>query len=136
CMRALGRGEILSSLPVLPDCHVLLARGGVGSSTAEAYKAADAAGFVPGPDNLVDIMESGDLAAICSNTFNRFEDTAPYAAPIKEIMLSCGALTSMLTGSGSAVFGIFNDENMAKTAEDKLGESGYWTALCRPVAEF
>ena len=68
--------------------------------------------------------------------FNRFEDTAPYAAPIKEIMLSCGALTSMLTGSGSAVFGIFDDLEKAKDAADRLDKNGYWTALCAPMGEF
>lgn len=136
CMLARGRGEILTELPVLPECYIVIAKGGAGSSTAKAYEAADKNGFTPKINTLDKPLKNRDLVQICNNTFNRFEDTALYAHQIKDIMFKCGALTSLLSGSGSAVFGIFNDREKAGDAADKLGKLGYWSSVSVPIDSF
>ncbi len=136
CMLAKGRGEILSPLDPLPDCTILIAKGDGGSSTAKAYAMADSAGFTPRENTLIEPLASGDLYALSDRVFNRFEDTAPYTLPIKETMASSGALCSLLSGSGSAVFGIFDNKENAEKARDMLKGKGYFTALCEPVGKF
>jgi hypothetical protein len=57
-------------------------------------------------------IEEGDLKGICKNISNVFEDVIvkkyPVIGGIKSTMMNNGALASAMTGSGSAVFGIFS----------------------------
>ena len=133
CMHATGRGEILSSLPCLPDCRILIIKGDAGTSTAAAYAAADAVGFTPEVNRLNARLYDGNLKEICKHTFNRFEDTAPYLPPLKDALLSNSALTAMLSGSGSAVFAIFDDPEAAKKSRDEFTSKGYFAEICTPV---
>ena len=133
CMHASGRGEILSALPCLPDCHILIIKGDAGTSTAAAYAAADAVGFTPELNRLSGTLETSDLNEICKHTFNRFEDTAPYVTSLKDALLSNGALTALLSGSGSAVFAIFDDLKSAEAAREKFIGKGYFAKICTPV---
>ena len=56
--------------------------------------------------------------------YNVFEDVPDRrfstVSQIKCTMLDCGALSSIMTGTGSAVFGIFDDERAARSAVDAL----------------
>lgn len=133
CMLAKGRGEILSPLAPMPDCTILIAKGEGGSSTAKAYAAADSQGFIPKENDIIEPLNTGDLYTLSDRLFNRFEDTAPYALPIKDVMTSCGALSSLLSGSGSAVFGIFDDKEKAERAKELLILKGYFAETCVPV---
>ena len=49
------------------------------------------------------------------------------------IMKKHGALGTLLSGSGSAVFGIFDDTKAAKDAEKQLKDTGADAFLCVPV---
>lgn len=133
CMHATGRGEVLSPLPALPDCYVLIVKGDKGTSTAAAYAAADAVGFIPETNRISDSLATGDLKDICNNTFNRFEDTAPYVADIKTLLTDAGALTALLSGSGSAVFGIFNNLELAENARNTFIGKEYFAHISRPI---
>ena len=57
--------------------------------------------------------------------YNVFEDVPDrrHAAisDIKSVLLDNGALGAVMTGTGSAVFGIFDDETTARKACEKLG---------------
>ena len=69
-------------------------------------------------------LETGDLGGIVRRMYNVFEDVPDRRrsaiAGIKSAMLDSGALGSIMTGTGSAVFGIFDDPDTAKTACDRL----------------
>lgn len=134
CMLATGRGEILSPLPALPNCYILIVKGDKGTSTAAAYAAADAVGFSPEKNSLSDALVTRDLSKICALTFNRFEDTAPYAEDIKNSLFSLSALTALLSGSGSAVFAVFDNLDYAEIARDEFIRKGYFAHICRPIA--
>ena len=47
-------------------------------------------------------------------------------------MTSYNALTAHMSGSGSAVYGIFTDKHNAEQCCIKLKKGGYFTALCNP----
>lgn len=134
--RATGVGEVLSSVPGLPDCTVLIAKPAVGVSTAAAYAAVDAHPFGSGvaSDLLVAALKARDLAAVGRHLSNGFERVLrlPEVASICETAQSYGALGSRMTGSGSAVFALFQDASKAEVCRKALSEQGIETFLCVP----
>ncbi len=137
-----GRGEIIEECKSLPDCAILLAKGISGVQTKGAYKRlddtyGDYSSRGKGASKCLDAMESGDLSAICDSMFNIFEDIVisddPTVKALKEEIKAGGALASMMSGSGSAVFGIFDDEAKANETKSKLTEKGIWAVVCRPL---
>ena len=109
-----GRGERLMSLPPLPPRPVILAVPPIHVSTREAYGwLGRARGEAPARPNVPgDAFESWESAARhAENDF--FEPVAqrhPVIRRIRDSLLDRGARIAMLTGSGSAVFGIFDSE--------------------------
>ncbi len=122
-----GIGEILNPFPSLPDCHIVIS-GGVGKvSTPEAYRIIDntpprASGDIQA---LRTTMEKGNLNEIGKHLYNRFEDTLPSCQEVKKVFTENGALGTLMSGSGSAVFGLFDTENGAKSAQNGLLNAGY-----------
>lgn len=126
-MLAEGIGEILSPFPSLPDCHIVIS-GGVGKvSTPEAYRVIDntppsARGDI---NALREAVEQGNLAKIGKHLYNRFEDTLPSCQAVKKCFIENGAIGTLMSGSGSAVFGLFDTEKDAKTAQNGLISAGF-----------
>ena len=79
-------------------------------------------------------LEKGDLAGLCGSLYNVFEEVTalPELSEIRQELRRSGALAAMMTGSGSAVFGIFPEEAAAKAAAEKMAESR-WTIGCRGI---
>ena len=126
-MLAEGIGEILSPFPSLPECHIVIS-GGVGKvSTPEAYRLID--NTLPSANGDIEALrkaiESGDLKEIGKHLYNRFEDTLPSCQEVKNCFAENGAIGTLMSGSGSAVFGIFETEEDAKTAQNGIINAGY-----------
>ncbi len=126
---ARGRGEILEDLPPLPDCRIVVCKPEFSISTPELFKKLDSAPVRHHPDTagILKALGDGDLRAICRRMYNVFEDVGDRrmrtVAQIKSRMLDYGALGSIMTGTGSAVFGVFTEEAAAdKAAEELRGE--------------
>lgn len=123
-MSATGIGSILSPLPDMPDCHIVIVMPDFRISTAEAYNRSDSLGydFTKSMENMTGAICSERLAQTAAALYNRFEDVAGIdeISEIKEMMLRSGALGALMTGSGSAVFGIFDDRDKASSCEDNL----------------
>lgn len=109
-----GRGERLMSLPSLPVRPVVLAIPPIHVSTREAYGWLEReSGEAPEPPGIPgDAFASWDNAA--RHAENDFSEAVAVRHPvirrIRESLLERGAKIAMLTGSGSAVFGIFDSE--------------------------
>lgn len=138
-----GRGETIDPSDPLPDCTILIAKGKEGVKTPGAYRALDEMFGDYGERNLLakkclEAMSSGNLEKIGEAAFNIFEDVtipnAPEIQAIKNKMLDNGAVFSLMSGSGSAVFGVFTKEENAKKCNDDLKDIGIWTSLCKPVS--
>ena len=135
CRRAQGRGEILSPLPPMPKCRILIAIGRDRISTGWAYSQLDSRPFSDTGNRIPDALSSGSLEGICSSMYNCFETLTDTHKEIKRIMLACGALGAMMSGSGPSVFGIFSpgDRGSLDKARMLLAAREYDTYVCEPV---
>lgn len=130
-------GEILSPLPELGECYIVLAKPERGVSTKEAYDAFDNAPSVRHLDicGMLYAASQGDLYEICRRTKNVFEQLieVPERVPIKSIMNRHGALSACMSGSGPTVYGIFDDESKAQSAAESLKSVVKEIYITRPV---
>ncbi len=122
-----GRGEVLTPLPALPPCHIVLCKPGFPISTPELFQRADSVKLRRRPDTagLIAALEAGDLGGVARRLYNVFEDVLPprpaaQVADIKNAFLSHGALGASMSGSGPTVFGIFGQEAPAQAAYEEL----------------
>ena len=129
-----GIGEIMTDVPPLPDCFIVIGKGDEGISTKEAYEKIDCSPNAADCDFDVSIF-SGDIRKIASHCSNAFSKVSPVddIRRIRGLMLGCGALCSVMSGSGSAVFGIFTDLSEASQAQAILEEDGYYSKTCTPL---
>lgn len=128
CCRCEGVGERLTELPLLPDCFLVICQPPVGMSTPRAYALIDR--YPPArrraTPRMIQALERGDLRQIGKGLANRFDETMRLrqVLEIKGLMSSAGALGAMMTGSGSAVYGIFDREQNANSCAQLLESSG------------
>lgn len=117
-MLATGIGTTLSPLPPLPDCFFVIAKPAFGISTAAAYAAVDNAPFLPATDAMQKALQTGDLAAVGAAMENRFAQVLCLADVDRlcDALRKAGALGACMTGSGSAVIGLFETKTAALAA--------------------
>ena len=110
---ATGRGEKMETLPDMPACEFLICKPDFSISTPELFRRLDQSGMRCHPDTagIVAALGDGDLDRICRRMYNVFEDVDDRRMrTVKEIkgrLLDHGALGAIMTGTGSAVFGVF-----------------------------
>lgn len=123
-----GIGEILTPLPSLPKCFVLIAKPPINVSTKFVYTNLRANELTchPDIDGQIRALQDGDLEAVCKKMGNVLETVTIPAYPIiqtiKDKMMQCGAVNAMMSGSGPTVFGIFNEREQAERAAELLRE--------------
>jgi len=137
-MMVRGIGNILSHLPNLADCHIVVAKPDDSVSTKEAYAAVDNYEgdlIHPETDDICGDICAEDIASLASRLCNVFEQALalPGSLALRDIMLQNDALGACMTGSGSAVFGIFEDEDDAKRCCDALRKTCDNVYLTEPV---
>lgn len=126
-----GIGEKLSTIPAMPDCHILIAKPGIHVSTKFVYEnlVLDENTVHPDIDRMIAAMKKRDLGELCEHIGNVLETVTipahPQIAAIKECMMEHGALGSLMSGSGPTVFGIFDDPEKASFAKEKCRELPY-----------
>jgi 4-diphosphocytidyl-2-C-methyl-D-erythritol kinase len=136
-----GRGEKLKSLPVLPGCHIVICKPHFSFSTPELFKRIVCEKISSRPDTkgIIAALNNGDLAGVARRMYNVFEDVLPKGstdvADIKSAMLDYGALGVVMTGSGPAVFGLFDNEVGAIEAHRGLSERFKECFLTEPVGK-
>lgn len=112
-----GIGEVLTSLPPIPDCHILIAKPTISVSTKFVYEHLDAAGLNRHPDidGMVAAIQNGELAGITERMENVLETVTipeyPVIEEIKKCMKENGAMNALMSGSGPTVFGIYREED-------------------------
>lgn len=133
-----GIGEILTPLPPLPRCYILLAKPPVNVSTKMVYEKLDSCQIPEHPDidGLMDGLKNQDLEKVASSMGNVLEKVTieeyPVIDKIKQVMKENGALNAMMSGSGPTVFGIYRERAKARAAaarirEQKLAKQVYVT---------
>ena len=123
---ATGRGERLESLPPMPDCAFLVCKPDFSISTPELFRKLDQGSLRCHPDTagILEALRLGDLGRICRRMYNVFEDVDDRrlrtVQEIKGRLLDVGALGAIMTGTGSAVFGVFAPGAVPAGAADAL----------------
>ena len=129
---AAGRGEILTDLPPLPDCWIVLCKPPFPIPTPMLFARADSVAIRHRPDipGMRKALENGDLEGVAGRLGNVFEEVLPPECgavfAIRDALLAAGALGAGMSGSGPTVFEIFREEGLARAAQKKtlpLGES-------------
>ncbi len=131
-----GVGEEIRPLSPLPPCTIVVAQPDEGVSTAAAYGALDAAETLCRPDHEAALaaLRRGDLEGLCREVENVFEAVVALdgVAAIRAQMEEFSPLCSRMTGSGSAVFAVFADEQKAAACLSALQRHWPRAFLCRP----
>lgn len=123
---ARGIGEILTSLPTPPECHVIIAKPPVSVSTAFVYGniRPDKIERRPDIEAMVSAIKTQDLYKLAESLYNVMEDITvpqyPIIQEIKTVMLDNGALNSIMSGSGPTVFGLYDDIEKAEQTVELL----------------
>lgn len=124
-----GIGEILTPLPPMPACHLLIGKPAVNVSTKFVYTnlRADEITDHPDIDGMIEAIRMADLHGIVSRMENVLERVTipeyPVIDEIKKHMKKHGALGALMSGSGPTVFGVFDDGEKAKRAAAELRKS-------------
>ncbi len=130
-----GIGELLMPIAPMPKCSIIICEGSGKVSTPEAYRIIDntpplCAGDI---DGFISALTAGDITEMSRFLYNRFEDTLPSCAEMKKLLSENGACGALMSGSGSAVYGIFRTAKEAESAFEKLKEKGLSAYLCETV---
>ena len=138
-MLAEGIGEELRPLAPMPHCWVVLCKPPFAVSTKDVYRAMDEVDIKKRPDTagMVKALEKGDYSGVCRRLSNVMElVTATKRRQIGEIkafLTENGADGTLMSGSGPTVYGLFSDENRAKTAAKMLSRRFADTFLTETV---
>ena len=123
-----GIGEILTPLPDMPKCHVLLSKPPISVSTKLVYEKLDSYDSIEHPDidGIIKGLKDGDIKKVAASMGNVLENVTieehPVIEEIKNVMRKEGALNAMMSGSGPTVFGLFEDKKKAKKAAARIKE--------------
>ena len=118
-----GRGERLTALRNAPRLYAAVCKPDFPISTPALFQRSDRVSLTDRPDTaaMLAALEAGDAAALCAKVKNVFEQVLPdeqraRIEDIKRALLVHGAECAAMTGSGSAVFGLFREEDVCRAA--------------------
>ena len=118
-----GRGEKLTVLKPAPRFFVAVCKPDFPISTPALFARVDGVALSDRPDTdaMLSAIEYGNADALYENVSNVFEQALPEAQrarieEIKRTLAENGALCAAMTGSGSAVFGLFREEDACRSA--------------------
>lgn len=118
--RARGIGELLEPLPLGAPLHLVIAKPAAGVSTKALFSALTLPQPQPETARAVAALANGDAEALAPLLFNALEESAVSLVPqirrLGDALLALGALGARMTGSGSAVFGLFSSGETASRA--------------------
>lgn len=133
--RTTGIGESLQSCDYQYNYWLIVIQPCPGLSTARVFSLWKQDSCVhPDTDKALHALETGSLDLLCSSIGNVLQPVSETLRP--EIAKCCsdlkteGAQTALMTGSGSAVFGVFRSARDARKAFEKLSSRYKTVFLC------
>lgn len=134
-----SKGEVLTPIKVKKKYRIIIARPKKGNNTKEVYSKYDelVSSNSCDIDLLIKGLENNNLELIKSNLVNDLEESAilmnPDIQKAKDIMKEKGIDISMMTGSGSCVFGICDDNKKIEEANNSLSKQGFKTFITKTM---
>jgi 4-diphosphocytidyl-2-C-methyl-D-erythritol kinase len=121
-----GVGDVLTSLPAPPAHHLVLAKPARSADTGKIYRAYDATRTesARSVEPVVSALRSKSVPALATAVGNDLALVArgvvPDVVALERELLLSGALGASMSGSGTAVYGVFDDEAAAESAKDTV----------------
>ena len=121
-----GIGEIITPIKSFKDKIIVLVKPAFGVSTKEVYKNFNLEKVKQHPktSEIINAIENDDLNFVANNMKNLLENVTlrkhKILIKIKEEMNACGAINSMMSGSGPTVFAFFDDMLKAQRCFEKM----------------
>ena len=121
-----GIGEIITPIKSFKDKIIVLVKPAFGVSTKEVYKNFNLEKVKQHPKTaeIINAIENDNLNFVASNMKNLLENVTlrkhKILIKIKEEMNACGAINSMMSGSGPTVFAFFDDMLKAQKCFEKM----------------
>lgn len=133
--RAEGIGEVLTPVRGM-KLHLVVAKPGEGVSTKKLFSLLKLPRKMADNTACIKALADGDLDALGPTLYNALEEPAialvPEIGRVKEALLGAGARAASMTGSGSAVFGLFDTKEAAEAALPALKEFSF-ARVCESV---
>lgn len=123
-----GIGELLTPLPPMPQCQILIAKPGISVSTKYVYENLKLNTLGPEAhpdiDGITEAIRSGDFYGVSGRLGNILETVSipghPVIGDIKNRMRELGAVNALMSGSGPTVFGLFTSPAAAQNAYEEM----------------
>ena len=139
--RATGRGETIEPLSDAPAAHLVIVKPNASVSTRNAYNALNSPALTSSNAKPIllrsqasDDSVSFDLNALHNDFAAVIFQLKPEIERAKNALLKSGARAAMLSGSGSSVFGIFENQNAQERAIQAIELEAGWRAFpCKTV---
>jgi 4-diphosphocytidyl-2-C-methyl-D-erythritol kinase len=134
---ARGRGDLLEPCPVRASGWVVAAWPGIPLGTSAVYALYEPQ---PGAHERVESLVaapfgSADVTHLASLIENDLapaaEQLCPPISALRARLMDAGAAGAAMSGSGSAVFGLFAREDAARAAAEQIAPAAPWTAVGR-----
>lgn len=129
-----GIGDRLEFVDIQPDMYIVTVYPGFQSSTAEAYRFCE-----PYQDealNVREILLNESPTEWSTFLVNDLEppviEIHPFVGTLKDQMYDMGAVYASMSGSGSSVYGLFDQEFSAVECFEYLKNEGYQAELTNP----
>lgn len=137
CARVRGRGEVVESIPARTDYQVILLYPGFGISSQEAFMLLDRERGTYRSAEFDAVSMYRESPPERWEFFNSFFPILAQAderfKALRERLQLSGAVFSGLSGSGSTLFGIFQDEERASRAWKQLNGEGFCVWNVKPL---
>lgn len=130
-----GIGEIITKIKTTFKYYILVIKPQISYSTKNMFKKIDETKRlrkIEVSESMVEALETENIKLLCDNLYNVFEDVVEEKYTIKELkneLTKNGAIGTLMTGSGSCVYGIFRNKIEAKRAYEIL-KSKYEIYIC------
>ena len=128
-------GTVVAPLPDIAECSIVVVKPESGSSTVKAYDAIDEMGermkHTKNNEMLELLLEENFKEALkyCDNVFEQVIEVSDRA-DIKHILRKNNSYAACMSGSGSAIYGVFFSEEDAENAKKELEKKCSKVYLC------
>lgn len=139
-MACFGSKSKLTKISKLPKCHILICKPDFGILTKDAYRMFDDKYKTQkykkiSIDSILSSINEQDIEKISKYMYNRFEEVLENKdiSNLKKVIIENGCISAGMSGSGSAVFGLFKDYKEAIICKNKLNTRYKNVFICKPV---
>ncbi len=136
--RAKGTGTQIEKIKNIPDCGIVIVKPECKVSTKKAYEMYDSSTIrcEKSIENMIKLINEGDLFKISNNLFNNFESfiRIPEIEQAKSELVKNNPLGISMSGSGPSVYAVFESLYKAKKCAGVLKKLFKKVYTCVPIS--